>query len=86
MRKGAPKNVKYVFKGCQRTGLMINSKQKVRVNTKLCNSQPAPVNRNVPLMFSLAPRPTKMSIIDIYAQIFALSLTQPPLTKPPNIQ
>lgn len=78
---GGPKNVKYVFKGSQRTGLMINNKQKFMVNTRLCNSQPAGVNINSSLMFSLAPCPTKMTSIDIYVQIFVLSLTQitPPL-------
>lgn len=77
---GCPKNVKYVFKGSQRTGLMINNKQKFMVNTRLCKSQPAGVNRNSSLMFSLAPCPTKMTSIDIYVQIFVLSLTQ--ITQP----
>lgn len=77
---GCPKNVKYVFKGSQRTGLMINNKQKFMVNTRLRKSQPAGVNRNSSLMFSLAPCPTKMTSIDIYVQIFVLSLTQ--ITQP----
>lgn len=70
--------MKYVFKGSQRTGLMINSKQKFMVSARLCNSQPAGVNRSIPLMFSLAPCPTEMTIIDIHVQIFVLSLTHPP--------
>lgn len=45
-------------------------------NTRLCNSQPAGVNRDISLMFSLAPYPTKLTIIDIHVQIFVHSLTQ----------
>lgn len=79
--------MKYVFKGSQRAGLMINIKQKFMANSiRLCNLQPAGVNRIISLMFSLAPCPTKICIIDIYVQIFVLSLTQPLLTKPPNSQ
>lgn len=59
VKESGSKNVKYVSKGGQGTGLIIDSKQKFMVNTGLCNSQPAGVNTNISLMFSLAPCSTE---------------------------